>query len=407
MATPRATVESHILAPLTIEPAAIQGRDLDRFIRFPWQVYEDNACWVPPLLFERRRFFNPTRNPFFRHAEVQLFIARRDRRDVGTIAAFINHTHNRVHNEEAGFFGFFEVLPDAEAASGLLAAAEQWVRERGMQVIRGPANFAVDNESGILIDAFDQPPVMMTVYNPPYYRDFVEMAGFTKAIDWYAYHIDRKMLGGGDARDLPPKLLRTLDLARRRSGVSFRNVRMRRFAEELRLVREVYNHAWELNWGFVPLDDAEIDYLADSLRPVIDPDLVFLAEVDGRPVGISISLPDMNQPLLKMNGRLWPFGWIHLLRARSIIDTLRFFAMGVIPEYRHRGIEAVFYYETFRAAIKRGYQKAELSLIVENNMPMRHSIESLGAQISKTYRVYEKRNLYVGYEHRSRTTPPD
>jgi GNAT superfamily N-acetyltransferase len=386
---PATALSARADAVLAVEPIE-RPRDRLRFIKFPWQVYAGNAQWVPPLLFERRRYFDPAVNPFFRHAEVQLFIARRGKRDVGTIAAFVNHAYNQFQGAQIGFFGFFEVLPDADAAAALLQTAEEWVRARGMTAIRGPINFATDNESGLLIDAFDESPVVMTVYNPPYYRGFIEAAGFVKALDWYAYSIDRAALGGGATADLPPKLLRVLDIARRRSGASFRKVRMRDFDQELAKVRLVYNRAWERNGDFVPMEEAEIDYLAGGLKPLLDPDLVWIAEVGQRVVGVSITLPDLNQVVQKMNGRLLPFGWRHLLFGRSRIDTARFFAMGILPEFRLRGIDAVFYYETFREAARKGYQRAELSLIVENNMPMRRPIEALGAHIAKTYRVYEK-----------------
>ena len=363
----------------------------ERFIRFPWRVYADNRCWVSPLLIERRAFFDPAHNPFFQHAEVQLFLACRGNREVGTIAAFINHAHNACHNERVGFFGSFEVLPDSAAAAALLATAEGWVRNRGMHALRGPINFASDNECGLLLDAYDQPPVIMTAYNPPYYRDYVELAGFSKAIDWYAYSLDRETLGGGDPRELRPRVLRMLDTARKRSGVQFRNVQLRAFAAELQRVRHVYNQAWEQNWGFVPMSAAEIDYLAAGLKPFIDPDLIIIAEAAGQPVGVSITLPDLNQPLRHMQGRLFPTGWWYLLRRRHWMDTVRFFAMGVVPEYRRRGVEAVFYYETFRNAVKKGYRRAELSLIVETNTQIRRSVAAFGAQIYKTYRVYEKR----------------
>lgn len=376
-------------APLVVEPIE-RPADRTRFIKLPWQVYAGNPYWVPPLLFERRQYFDPARNPFFRHAEVQLFIARRGRQDVGTVAAFVNHAYNQFQQVRMGFFGFFEVLEDQEAAAALLAAAEEWVRARGMSAIRGPINFATDNESGLLLDAYDQPPIIMTVYNPPYYRGYIEAAGYAKALDWYAYMIDRAALGGGATEALPPKLLRVLEIARRRSGATFRRVQMSRFDEELERVQKVYNSAWERNASFVPMDDDEITYMAAGLKSIVDPDLVWIAEVGDRPVGVSITLPDMNQPLLKMNGRLLPLGWRHLVFGRKRIQTARFFAMGIIPEYRQRGIDAVFYYETFRAAIQKGYQRAELSLIVENNAAMRRPIEALGAWINKTYRVYEK-----------------
>ena len=376
-------------AALTVEPIA-SPRDRMRFIRLPWQVYAGNRCWVPPLLFERRTFFDPARNPFYRHADVQLFIARRGGQDVGTIAAFVNHAYNQFQGSRIGFFGFFEVLPDAEAAAALLEAAEAWVRERGMPAIRGPINFSTDNESGLLIDSYDQPPVLMTVYNPPYYRELIESAGYAKALDWYAYMIDRAALGGGSIEALPPKLLRAAEIERRRSRASFRKVRMAEFDRELDRVIQVYNRAWERNPSFVPMDEAEIAYTANGLKSFLDPDLVWIAEVGEQTVGISITLPDMNQLLRTMNGRLLPLGWWRLMFGRKRIDTARFFAMGILPEYRQRGIDAVFYYETFREAVRKGYRRAELSLIAEANQPMRRPIESLGAWIYRTYRVYEK-----------------
>jgi GNAT superfamily N-acetyltransferase len=372
-----------------VEPAD-RPRDRMRFIRFPWQVYAGNQYWAPPLLYERRRYFDPAINPFFRHAEVQLFIARRGGRDIGTIAAFANLTYNQVQAARTGFFGFFEVLPDSEAAGALLHTAAEWARERGMTALRGPINFATDNESGLLLDAFDAPPVIMTVYNPPYYRPFIEAAGFGKALDWYAYNIDRATLGGGATSDLPPKLLRASDIGRRRSDATFRKARMHEFDAELARVQQVYNQAWERNRDFVPLDDAEIAYMAGGLKLFIDPDLVWIAEVGEQVVGVSITLPDLNQVLRRMNGRLLPFGWWRLMFGRGPIDTARVFAMGIVPQYRNRGVDAVLYYETFREAIRKGYQRAELSLIAETNMPMRRTLEALGARIAKTYRVYER-----------------
>jgi GNAT superfamily N-acetyltransferase len=389
MSTPALVSHPVSAAPVIVEPIA-RPRDLMRFIRFPWQVYAGDSCWVPPLLFERKVFFDPARNPFYRHADVQLFIASRGGQDVGTVAAFVNHAYNAFQGARIGFFGFFEVLPDTEAAAALLHAAEAWVRARGMAAIRGPINFATDNESGLLLDAYDEPPVLMTAYNPPRYRDYIEAAGYAKALDWYAYTVDRAALGGGAVAGLPPKLLRAAEIGRRRSGATFRKVRMREFDRELASVREVYNRAWERNPSFVPMDAAEIDALASGLKSFLDPDLVWVAEVAGRMVGVSITLPDMNQVLLKMNGRLLPFGWRHFVFGRAKIDTARFFAMGIVPEYRRRGIDAVFYYETFREAVRKGYRRAELSLIAEANLAMRRPIEALGARIAKTYRVYEK-----------------
>jgi GNAT superfamily N-acetyltransferase len=374
---------------LHIEPVAAP-RDRERFVRLPWRIYANTPAWVPPLLMERRQMLDPQKNPFLGHAEAQLFIARRGNEDVGRVAAFIDHRANETYHEQAGYFGFFEVLPDAEAAAALLHAAEQWVQARGMHIIRGPLNFSHDNECGLLLDAYDEPPVLMTSYNPPYYCDYVEQAGFSKATDWYAYNIHRDTLGGGELANLPPRLLRTVDIARKRSGVHIRSVSMRNFVQEVGLIQKVYNAAWQQNQGFVPLDDTEVAALAASLKPIVDPDLVLLAEARGEVVAASITLPDFNQVLHHMNGRLLPFGWWHILRRQRYLDTVRFFAMGVIPAYRHKGIEAAFYYDTFCAAVQKGYQRAELSLVVESNTMMHRSAEAFGAHIYKTYRVYEK-----------------
>jgi GNAT superfamily N-acetyltransferase len=382
--TPAAT------APLVVVPVTTR-HDMKRFVRFPWRVYAHTPQWVPPLLLERRQMLDPRKNPFFGHAEAQLFMARRGAHVVGTIAAFIDHRANERFQEQAGYFGFFEVLPDdSETAIALLQTAEQWAAQRGMQVLRGPQNFSHDNDCGVLLDAYDQPPVLMTGYNPPAYRDYIEQAGYIKSSDWYAYTIDRDTLGGGELRNLPPRLLRTMDIARKRSGVQIRPVRLRHFREELGRIQQVYNTAWRENQGFVPLDETEVTHLANSLRPIIDPDLILVAEAKGRVVAASITLPDLNQVLRRMNGRLLPLGWWHFLRRSRIIDTVRFFAMGIVPEYRHRGIEAAFYYDTFRNAVQKGYQRAELSLVVENNTMMHRSAEAFGARIYKTYRIYEK-----------------
>jgi GNAT superfamily N-acetyltransferase len=352
-------------------------------------VYARNRFWVPPLLTEQRRFFDPAHNPFFRHADVHLFIARRGSHDAGRIAVYVNHAYNRFHQDQVGFFGFFEAQPDEQVAAVLLSCAEDWLRARRMRAIVGPANFATDNDCGLLLDAYDRPPVLMTAYTPPYYRELVEVLGYVKSTDWYAYRISRSTLQGATGVQ-HPRLHRLADAAERRSRLTLRTVDMQHFDQELARVQQVYNGAWQANRDFVPLDDAETAYLARSLRHVIDPELVFIAEDGGRPAGVSISLPDYNQLLRRLDGRLLPFGWWHLLTGRTRIDALRVFAMGVLPPYRRRGVEALFYARTLEAAARKGYRWAELSLIAENNTLMRHNAEAFGARRYKTYRVYQK-----------------
>ncbi len=358
------------------------------FIKFPWRVYQDDPYWVPPLINERKSFFNPHKNPFFQHADVELFLARRHGEVVGTIAALINHNHNVFHDEQVGFFGFFEALEDYAVAEALLGTARDWVRDKGMDAIRGPMNFSTNDECGLLVDGFDSSPVVLMTYNPRYYVHFIERFGFHKAMDLYAYTLETAAFGLS-VENLPPKLLRVAEAARRRERVTIRNVNMTDFDAEVRRARKIYNSAWEKNWGFVPMTDAEFDYLAHGLKPLLDPDLIFVAEVDGQPVAISITLPDLNQPLLHVNGRLFPTGWLKLLWYRRKTDTVRVFALGVIETYRHRGIDALLYLETARQAFAKGYVHAEMSWILENNMMMNRAIQFFGGKVYKTYRVYE------------------
>ncbi|GIV96233.1 MAG: hypothetical protein KatS3mg057_0890 [Herpetosiphonaceae bacterium] len=366
--------------------------DRMRFIKFPWKVYrgrERDPYWVPPLIFERKRFFDPLKNPFFEHAEVQLFLAERDGETVGTIAAIINHSHNEFHNEQAGFFGCFEVLDDPEAACALLDTAVSWVAARGMTIIRGPANFSTNDECGLLIDGFDSPPVVMMTYNPPRYVEYIERFGFRKAMDLYAYIVEQENANLRRSDGRPSKFVRVAEAARQQSGVTFRKVRMHEFDLEVDRAWQVYNRAWERNWGFVPMTKAEFYKLAHGLKSFLDPDLLFVAEDNGEPVGISVSLPDINIPLLHMNGRLLPFGWARFLWWRRKISTIRVMIMGVVPEYRGRGIDAVFYYDTFRIGTSKGYNRAEMSWILESNVQMNRILRSFGGRVYKTYRMYE------------------
>ncbi|NLE76275.1 MAG: N-acetyltransferase [Chloroflexi bacterium] len=378
------TAHSH---PVVVRPVLSQ-RDLMAFIKFPFRLYKDDPYWVPPLIAERKLFFNPRRNPFYDHAEVQLFLAERAGQVVGTISAHINHTHNEFHDEKVGFFGFFEVMDDPGAAQALLHTACVWVHERGMAAIRGPMNFSTNEESGLLVDGFDCPPVVFMTYNPRYYQGFIEAFGMHKAMDLWAYKLDIAAVGQ-DMAGFPPKLKRVVDLAMKRQRFTVRKVNMKDFENELGRAKVIYNSAWQRNWGFVPMSDEEIDHLARGVKGWVDPNLIFIAEIDGRPVGVSISLPDMNQPLLHMGGRLLPFGWLKYLWHRRRISICRVFAMGVLEEYRAIGIDAVFYYLTAKNGLPKGYAMAEMSWILENNTMMNRAIQMLGGTVYKTYRVYE------------------
>ncbi len=359
------------------------------FVTFPWRVYRGDPYWVPPLISERMIFFDPQRNPFYQHAEVALFIARRDGEPVGTIAALINHQHNTFHDERVGFFGAFEVLPDREAAHALLSAARDWVRARGMTALRGPATFSTNEECGLLIEGFQDSPRILMPYNPPYYRDFIEGFGFQKAMDLYAYELTVEVF------DWPEKLVRVVEKLKNRARFRVRRADIRRFREELDRIKKVYNSAWERNWGFVPLTDAEIEHMAAQLIHFVDPDLVFIAEVDEEPIGFSLTLPDMNQALRKAYPRPGIPEWWTLLKllyywkVRRVVNTIRVFAMGVVEGWRSQGVSALFYYETAKAALPKGYRRAEMSWVLENNLMMNRDIQAMGGRIYKIYRIYE------------------
>jgi len=378
---------------LTIQPIVTPQERLD-FIHFQWQVYRDDPLWVPPLISERIEFLDKERHPFHQHSEVALFMARRDGQPVGTIAAIRNNRHIEFQNEQVGFFGLFEVLQDPEAAHQLLDTACDWVRQQGLVAIRGPANFSTNEEAGLLVDGWDGPPKIMMTYNPPYYVDMIESAGFVKAMDLLAYILDLRQFGPDGAK-LPAKLRRVAKKIEERGGFSVRTLDVSHFSREVRRFKEIYNSAWAKNWGFVPLTDQELDHIGAGLKQILDPDIVVWAEKDGEPVGAMIPLPDISQALIRAYPRpgvpeLWTMAkllWHWKVRHR--VDTIRGFAGGVLEPYRGRGVEAVLFIKMADAALRR-YRWAEISWVLETNVMMCRTAEMLGAEVYRTYRIYEK-----------------
>lgn len=370
-------------AAVTVRP--VDGRaDLSRFIRLPWRIYANDPVWVPPLLSDLKTVLDRRRHPFHQHADVEYFLAWRGDEVVGRIAAIVNHRHNEFHGEKTGFFGFFECIDDGDVARALLETAEAWLRERGMERVYGPESFSTNEESGLglLVDGFDKPPVIMMAHTPPYYPRLVEGAGYVKAKDLLAYWLD-------DQRP-PERLVRGVERLRQAERVKLRTLNLKDFAGEVARIKDIYNSAWERNWGFVPMTDAEFDHLARQLRPVVNPRLCAIAEVDGEPVGFALALPDFNQALKHVNGRLFPFGIFKLLWYRRKIDTLRVLTLGLKPGYRQKGIDAMLYLHIFREGVAAGFKQAECSWILEDNWDMRRGLERMGARVYKTYRIYEK-----------------
>lgn len=363
---------------------AESGRAFKQFIDLPWTIYRGDPYWVPPLKSDVRSLLSQ-KHPFYRHAEKGLFLAVRDGVPVGRVAAILNHNHNGFHGERAGFFGFFECMDDDESSGALLAEVEKWCREKGAEIIRGPVNPSTNEECGLLIENFLSPPFVMMTYNPPYYVDLLEGCGYRKAKDLYAYwyHVGKKV---------PQRLERLVGkVMEKEKGLSVRHLDMNRFDEDLKAVRIIYNEAWEKNWGFVPMTDGEIDFLAKKLKPLVAPEIVNLAFVDGEPAGFAMGLPDYNSVLKILNGRLTPWGALGALRAAKRIRSGRCITLGVREKFRKRGIETPLFAMTWQGGIDLGYRYGEFSWLLEDNKPILDAAAKVfSASHYKTYRIYEK-----------------
>jgi len=342
---------------------------------------------VPPLLRLQRELFSQKHNPFFQHADVQLFLARRDDRVVGRISAQIDHEHNRYHNERTGFFGFFECENDTAVASALLNTAEEWLRDRGMDRIRGPLNFSVNGEVGFLVTGFDSPPQILMPYTHAYYLGLVEASGYGRVQDLYAWRWDSQPVPAGPAR-----LVREL---RSRPEVRVRIADMKRFDEEVRTILDLYNEAWSENWGYVPATEAEARQMSRDLKFIADPHLVPFVEIDGRPAGVALAVPNLNEAIHDLNGKLFPFGFLKLLWRLKVRRPRngRLLLLGVRKEFRTRRYAGLAYLlcdEIYRQANQRGYEWAEFSWTLEDNHLINSLISKIGCRHYKTYRIYEK-----------------
>ena len=356
--------------------------DLRRFIDLPWTIYRGDPDWVPPLKRDVRAAFDPAKHPFHLHSEVQPYLALRGKDVVGRICAIRNRNHEAIHEEAVGFFGWFESIDDPEVAEALFDAVRAWLRERGLTAMRGPTSFSTNETTGLLIDGDSRPPVLLMAHNPPWYPGLLEGCGLQKVKDLYCWNI----LEGA----WPEHLFRAEKLVTRRYGTRIRTLDMSKFDEELRLVRRIYNSAWEKNWGFVPMTDAEMDHMAAELKPIIDPDLALFAETpDGEAIGFTLALPDFNQVLHKLNGRLTPWALLKALHYKRKVTCLRVLILGLMEEWRGKGIDVLLYLAIFRNGTAAGMNEADMSWILEDNEKMNGGIERLGARMYRTYRLYE------------------
>jgi GNAT superfamily N-acetyltransferase len=373
-----------------VEIRRVEGKgDRKQFLDLPYRLYSTEKRWVPPLRFERKQHIDPAKNPFFEHAEVQFFLALRDGRVVGRISAHIDRNLNEFQDNRWGLFGFFECEDDPEAARALVDTAEAWLRERGRDRMVGPMDFTTNDECGLLIEGHERPPIILCPWQHPYYQRLLEGAcGLGKAMDLLMWELHIS-----DKSKVHQAIWDMADAVEPKHGIVVRSFRKRDLQDEVTRFLEIYNAAWERNWGFVPLTEKEVRHYAKQLKPVLDENWAMIAERKdtGEVVGAALTLPDFNQVLAKVkDGRLLPFGWLAALRNRKKVDQVRVFALGVKPEYQHTGVAARMYQMHFEAAESTPQHGGEMGWILETNKAMNRAMEGMGGTVVRRYRVYER-----------------
>lgn len=374
------------MGSVTIRPVRTR-RELKRFIEVPFRLYRDQPLWVPPLKLERRLFLSRRMNAFFSHGETEYFLAYREGRVVGRISAHVNHAFNDYQQKNWGWFGFLEFEQDPEVLQALLDGAASWLREQGRERMVGPASFAMNDESGVLIEGFDLRPMVLQPWNPPYYQQLIEQSGMTKAMDLLMWNLEVS-----DRDKVLPVIFELAEKVQSEHGIRVRPMRRRQLRKDMDAFAEVYNAAWSKNWDFVPYSKKDLDSYAQELQLVFDKHWFMIAEREdtGEVVGMAITVPDVNQVLARMKGRLLPLGWWHFLNKGRTVDRVRVGFLGVKPEYQHTGVAAKLYVEHFNAAAERPQHGGEMGWILETNEPMNRAMEAMGGEVVKRYRVYER-----------------
>jgi GNAT superfamily N-acetyltransferase len=363
------------------------------FIRFPWKVYAGDPNWVPPLVSQRKDKLDRQHNPMLKHMDLEYFIAWRGAEPVGTIAAFINHAHNEFHKENIGWFGMFEVLNDQEAANALLQTAEEWVKAKGAKGMRGPASYNDLDEFGLQVDYFGDPHVLLMPYNPPYYKTFIEEAGYTGMMDTVSYRIAAESMRGENA---PEKIRRVLEKQRKRRKVEIRVIDMKRFEDEVRDLMKLYIASWADNWGFVPPTEEEMFHVINQLKQFVEPEFIRIAEIEGEPVGFIVLFPDLNQAIKYAHPSPNVPEFITLLRIlwhwkiQPKMNRVRVPFLGVLPEYRGMAIDAMLYMAVVDSAIERGYTEGDFGWILDNNQAMNQIADLVKGEVYKRFRLYNK-----------------
>lgn len=371
-------------AAVEVRPART-FREVGAFIDLPFRLHA-GTVWVPPLKLERRLFLSRRFGTYAKRVDFELFTAHRDGRVVGRVSAHVDHAYNKHHDARWGWFGFFESEDDPAIATALLDAAERWLRERGMERMVGPADFTPNDESGIVVEGNELPPMIREPWHPPYYQALCEQAGLEKVVDLFMYDIQIT-----DREQMLPVLPQMARDAHDKHGVRIRRMSRRHLRRDLDVFAEIYNRAWRRNWGFTPYGKADLDHYAQEMQLAYDRDWFMVAEIDGEPIAMAITIPDLNQVLRRMNGRLLPLGWWRFLRRRRIIDQVRVGFLGVKPKFQHTGVAAALYLEHFETSARHPRIKGgETGWILETNRAMNRGMEAMNGRIVKRYRIYER-----------------
>lgn len=371
---------------ITIRPINLENKaEREAFIRFPWKIYQNDPHWVAPLLMDMRMKLNVKKHPFFEFGTIQAYMAYRVDEAVGRIAAVQNRRYNEFHHCKTGFFGFFECIDDQQVANLLFDTAKTWLQEHGHDVMHGPASPSSNYDYGLLVDGFDDAPRVLMTYNPKYYVSLFENYGLTKAMGLFAYKLEESKVLQNE------KFVRVQQIARERSKVKVRFMNMKNLKSEVEIIKNIYNKAWENNYGFVPFTDAELDAMAAEIKLIAEPRLIPILENEkGEAVGLALCLPDYNYILKQMNGRLFPFNFLKMFTQKKNIKWIRVVLLGILPEYRGKGLDSILYHTIIEEGQKMGYKLAEASWILESNEPMNRGLQVVNGEVYKRFNVYEK-----------------
>ncbi len=369
------------MANFIVRPVRTKS-DEKKFIDFLYSHYANDSNFAAPLRMDRKKLIDKKKNPFYKHSLMELFLAEREGKVIGRIGAIVNDNHNIEHNDKVGFFGFFECVNEQNVANALFDEAKNFLKSKGMNAMRGPANPSVNDEYGMLFDGFDSPPVVLMTYNPQYYTTLCENYGLKKEKDLYAYLLDQETV-------YTEKFMRANEIAKQRNSITFRTINMKDFNNELNRIKTIYNEAWQYNWGAVKMTDAEFDALAADLKMVLEPALILIAEREGKPIGFALSLPDINVRMQESKtGSLLSFLW-HTFVTKKKINLVRVIVLGVLPEHQKTGAAGVLFFETAVRAKNLGYRYGEASWILEDNVMMTRAAEAMLGKRYKTYRIYQ------------------